>query len=192
MCYNTYYTKSTIMEPIKTIEPTSPELVELNKQAAELAGAWQKTKYGTKEYNDAKAAMLAQEKLIDAEIKNIAKLAAEQKLADLRNERIAVRTNYKTAVLANVGKGANAETAAAELAAETELDNLLLPVHKSAPAAKTSGGTRGATTQQIYDELNSRISGGMDATAAVKEVIALGFSRGTVGSVRTEHWPVQK
>jgi len=179
--------------PAPAPEPTSEKLTALQKEAGDLWAAFGKTKYGTKEHNDAKKAMLLKEKEIDAEISDIRKKEAEAKIAELRSARIALRTNYKVAVLANAGKNANADTAAAEQAAETELDNMLLPAAgKPATTSATTTGEKGKTGQEIYDHLKTRIDGGMDASDAVKEVIALGYSRGTVGSVRTANWPAVK
>ncbi len=174
-------------EPVYTSEKLTALMAEGEKLAAEFQGK----KYGTTEYNTAKLALLKHDKAIDEEINSIKKAIAEQKLAEQRQARIALADNFKIAVLANTGKQANETTAAAEKDAYDALCNALLPSNKPAVAPKEGAGERGKTTSEIYDLLKTRIDGGMEPGAAVKEVIALGYSRGTVGSVRTEHWPAK-
>lgn len=174
-------------------EPTSPKLVELKANGKTLASAWQKTEYGTKEFNDAKLAMLQNEKEISAELSAIAKADAEKKLAVLRSEKVAFIATYKAAVLADAKKS-NDETKAAEQAAYEALVNLVLPAAavKSATASSAGGGTKGAVSAEIEAGIIAEMKSGKTATEAVKALQTNaynngeGYSRGTTGAVRTQ------
>ncbi len=171
-----------------TVKAPSAKVVELQSAAAEAFKALSGKTYGTPEFNDAKLALYKAEKLVEAQIADEKKAEAEQKIADLRNERIALRTNYRDAILAGSGKNATQEQKDAILAAETALDNALLPNHKS--PAKTAeggqtGGTKGVTSEAIKASLLGHIAAGKTVTEAKKLTEAEGFSRGTTGAVAT-------
>ena len=179
--------------PAPVAEPTSPKLTELRANGEKLANAWQKTKYGTKEFNDAKLAMLQNEKEISAELAAIAKVEAEKKLAVLRSEKVAFITTFEAAVLADAKKSTD-ETKAAKQAAYDALVNLVLPAAavKTAKIAGEGGGTKGAVSSEIEAAIIAEMRAGKTATEAVKALQTnaynngQGYSRGTTGAVRTQ------
>lgn len=166
----------------------SAKVLDLRKNAGLLFTALAATVYGTPEHNAAKMELYKAEKLIEAQIAEERKAEAEQKAAEARNARIALRQNYGTALLAANAKGATQADKDALAAAELALDNALLPNHKS--PAKTAegtggGGTKGATSEAIKASLLGHIAAGKTITEAKKLTEAEGFSRGTTGAVAT-------
>jgi hypothetical protein len=178
---------------IAMVEPTSAKLTAI-KEAGVVIGAKLKTlEYGTPDFDNCLAEMLQNKKDVAAEVANIRNEQAAEKLAVLRQERVKFIDDYATAVLADAKKSTD-ETKATLQAAKDALTNLVLPNHAAKTAApKAEGGAaKGSKTAEIVAHLKSRIDGGMNPTEAVKEVIALGYARGSVGTERTKYWPVVK
>ena len=138
-------------------------------------------------------------KLIDGEIAALKQAEVDAELSVKRSERVALNTAqlaaYDAMLAVNADKKATQEAkyAAAETfrIAKEVVDNELLAKYASAKsvtttATSTGGGERGATGAKILERLRAHIAEGKTSTDAVKSVIAEGFSRGTVGSVRTQ------
>lgn len=168
---------------------TSQKLSELKQIGENLATNWQKTKYGSKEFNDAKLAMLQNDKEQILEIAAINKQEAENRLAVLRNERIKFVLDYKNSAIAANIKNASQELKDAEMSAYEALVNLVLPNRQAKQvdgSAKSSGEKRGSVSDTIHSKLVAYINEGKTSTEACKLVVEEGFSRGTTGAVRTQ------
>lgn len=95
----------------------------------------------SKEFLDAKLAVWKIDGEIKAEEAAILKSINDAKIAEARNARLQLSANYKAAILANIGKGANQQTADAEAAALEILNNELLAKYAHSKPAKSSDGT---------------------------------------------------
>lgn len=171
---------------------TSPKLVELEAKKISLGNELKTKDVGGKDWNDIIEALQTNRKEQAAEIVAINKAEADQRLAELRQERVKFIDDFAAAVLADAKKPTD-ETKGALQAAKEVLVNLVLPNHaaKKADSGDSSAAPKGEKTAKILAELTSRINAGMTPSAAVKEVVALGYAVGTVGSVRTANWPAK-
>jgi hypothetical protein len=160
-------------------EPQSAKLTELRATYATLWATMIKQVAGSKEAMTASLDVFKTQKLVDAEIANIGKAAADAKLAEQRNARAKMADDLIAAV-----KAGNADNIAA--ARELVVNELLAKYSHSSPAKTGTGtGTKGATSGAIREILLAEIASGHTVTDAKKAAEAQGYSRGTTGAVAT-------
>ena len=120
---------------------TSEKLTELKATRKTMCNEMRKIEDSeSKDFLDAKLAIFKIDGEIKAEEAGILKAQNDAKIAEMRNERLKLSANYKAAILANTGKGANAETAAAEANAMEILNNELLAKYAGSRPAKVATG----------------------------------------------------
>lgn len=190
---NRFYTADATQPAGGTAPKAEPTSELLTKLKADKKTAWAAmlacTDPESKEALDAQMNVLKINGGIKAEIARINKEEADAKTQELRNKRITVRVAYGAAVLAAAAKGAGQAEKDALIALETELDNLLLPVHVSAPKdAGTSGaGTKGAKSAEIVAAYVAGKAAGKTDAQIKKELVEAGHAVGTVGSAILAH-----
>jgi hypothetical protein len=148
------------MENTQTAVVAQPELTSelLVKLTADKKAAWKNLQKfddpDSKEFKDANLAFYKIQSDIKSEQANLQKLENDRKIAEQRSILVANVTNYKNAVLANTGKGANDETKNAENTLYEVLVNLLIPKtgHRAA-ATKSDGEPKTGTKKQHYNEI---------------------------------------
>lgn len=180
--------------PVVT-EPTSEELTKLYAEKAGYGTALATAAAGSKEQEDAIQSILLVNNKIAAEKANIAKLAKQAELDELKSKRLNVGNEaIRTAVLAATSPS-DENTQAAKLAKDA-LDNALLSgtprnATVAGTTAKATGtpGTKGQTTAAIRAEIAPMYEGATrDTVAEVGKKVRshvikdLGFNDGTANA----------
>lgn len=182
------------------VEPTSDKLTALREQRKVKFTEAMSLEYGTKEQNDALTSVFKIDGDIRAEIAAIKAQESAAKLADLRNEQVAKLAERDNA-MRNLDAVKADKKATPEKLAEAQgafdilnepIVNALLskfgtvkPVTIAADGTAKPAGTKGSTGTEIHDKLLALINGGVTPTEACKTLVAEGYARGTVGSIRT-------
>lgn len=173
----------------------SQKLTELQNELAENFAKTSGLKVGEKAWSDAMLLVYKTQKLIDAEIAAIKKSMADAALAEQRNKRIALVTDFETAAIANAilqadkkaseddKKASNDKLAALRETLQNEVLGSLRVQTVKPSTDKPAGQAKGATTERIRAAFIANRNAGMNDTENVKAIIASGESRGTTGAV---------